>query len=39
MIERDDNIPPLNILLDELKLVRNIAENQFKEIQFKEKVA
>jgi len=36
MIERDDNIPPLNILLDELDLVRNIAENHFKEVQFKE---
>ena len=39
MIERDDNIPPLNILLDELDLVRSIAENQFMEIQFKERVA
>jgi len=31
MIERDDNIPPLNNLLEELQIVRNIAENQLRE--------
>lgn len=31
MIERDDHIPPLAELLDELEQVRRIAENQFKE--------
>lgn len=31
MIERDDNIPPLPELLDELDQVRNIAEAHFKE--------
>ena len=31
MIERDDNIPPLNVLLDELAQLRSIStENQFK---------
>jgi len=30
MIERDDNIPPLNELLDELEHARRIAENHFK---------
>ena len=30
MIERDDNIPPLSELLDELDKVRSIAENHFK---------
>jgi len=31
MIERDDHIPPLAELLDELEQVRRIGENQFKE--------
>lgn len=31
MIERDDNIPPLPELLTELDLVKNIAENYFKD--------
>ena len=31
MIERDDNIPPLNELLDELEHARSIAENHFKD--------
>ena len=31
MIERDDNIPPLSELLDELDQVRSIAENQLKQ--------
>jgi len=31
MIERDDNIPPLNELLDELEHARRIAENHFKD--------
>jgi uncharacterized protein (UPF0276 family) len=31
MIERDDQIPPLSELLDELEQVRRIAENYFKD--------
>ena len=31
MIERDDNIPPLNELLGELEHARRIAENNFKD--------
>ena len=31
MIERDDNIPPLNELLGELEHARRIAENHFKD--------
>jgi uncharacterized protein (UPF0276 family) len=31
MVERDDNIPPLAVLLAELDQVRNIAESYFKD--------
>ncbi len=39
MIERDDNIPPLPELLDELEHVKNIAENYFKDSESKLKTA
>ena len=39
MIERDDNIPPLPELLDELDQVRGIAENYFKAVPDKIKIA
>ncbi|MCK5724044.1 MAG: DUF692 domain-containing protein [Gammaproteobacteria bacterium] len=39
MIERDDNIPPLQELLDELEHVKNIAENYFKANKSKLKTA
>lgn len=39
MIERDDNIPPLPELLDELEQVKNIAENYFKNSESKLKTA
>ena len=39
MIERDDNIPPLPELLDELDQVRGIAENYFKTVPDKIKIA
>jgi len=39
MIERDDNIPPLQELLDELEHVKNIAENYFKDNKSKLKTA
>lgn len=39
MIERDDNIPPLPELLDELEQVKNIAENYFKDSESKLKTA
>lgn len=39
MIERDDNIPPLQELLDELEHVKNIAENYFKANKSKLKIA
>ena len=39
MIERDDNIPPLPELLDELEQVKNIAENFFKDKESKLKTA
>lgn len=39
MIERDDNIPPLPELLNELDQVKNIAENYFKDSANKLKMA
>ena len=39
MIERDDNIPPLPELLNELEHVKNIAENYFKDSANKLKMA
>lgn len=39
MIERDDNIPPLPELLNELEHVKNIAENYFKDNANKLKMA
>lgn len=39
MIERDDNIPPLPELLNELEHVKNIAENHFKDNANKLKTA
>ena len=39
MIERDDNIPPLPELLNELEQVKNIAENYFKDSANKLKMA
>ncbi len=39
MIERDDHIPPLSELLDELDQVRHIAENHFKYSATKNQVA
>ena len=39
MIERDDNIPPLQELLNELEHVKNIAENHFKDSANKVKMA
>ena len=39
MIERDDNIPPLSELLDELEQVKNIAESHFKDNTNKLKTA
>ena len=39
MIERDDNIPPLPELLNELDHVKNIAENHFKDSANKLKMA